>query len=281
MWIDVSDLCQFYGSPLGKLTQRLLLERFRYCWPNLTGKRVLSLGYGTPYMRRLNDKAERSLAAMPQGQGVIHWPPHQPSSVVLTEENKLPFPDNSIDRILLIHAVEFTEHLRPMLREAWRTLASGGRVLAVVPNRRGVWAQLESTPFGHGQPYSEGQLDRLLRDCLFSPIRSDFALYAPPSKRRIIRRVAPTWERLGRRWLRPFSGVVLIEAEKQVYAVSSGIIAKNTSPRKLRPILDGLTYTPLDSSSRCADAAANKKTPCAPNRFAKTRAPKKRPSVPR
>ena len=279
MWLDVSDLYRFYESPLGKLTQRFLLERFRCCWPNLTGKRVLSVGYGTPYLRRLNDKAERSLAAMPQGQGVIHWPPNQPSSVVLTEENKLPFPDNSIDRILLVHAVEFTEHLRPMLREAWRTLASGGRILVVVPNRRSVWAQLESTPFG--QPYSEGQLDRLLRDCLFSPIQSDFALYAPPSRRRIIRRVAPTCEKLGRRWLRPFSGVVLIEAEKQVYALSSGIMTKGASRRKLRPILDGLTYTPSDSSSRCADAGANKKTPCAPNRFAKTRAPKKRPSVPR
>ena len=260
MWLDVSDLYRFYESPLGKLTQRFILERFRCCWPNLTGKRVLSLGYGTPYMRRLNDKADRSLAAMPQGQGVIHWPPNQPSRVVLTEENRLPFPDNSIDRILLVHAVEFTEHLRPMLREAWRTLSSGGRVLVVVPNRRGVWAQLESTPFGHGQPYSEGQLDRLLRDCLFSPIQSDFALYAPPSRRRIIRRAAPTCEKLGRRWLRPFSGVVLIEAEKQVYAVSSGITTKRTSPSKLRPILDGLTYTPLDSSSRGADAAANKKT---------------------
>ena len=246
MWLDVSDLCRFYGSPLGKLTQRFLLERFRNCWPNLTGKRVLSIGYGTPYMRRLNDKAERSLAAMPQGQGVIHWPPNQPNVVVLTDERKLPFPDNSMDRVLLVHAVEFTEHLRPMLRETWRTLASGGRVLVVVPNRRGVWARLEGTPFGHGQPYSEGQLDCLLRDCLFAPIQSEFALYAPPSKRRIIRRLAPTWERLGRRWLRPFSGVVIIEAEKQVYAITGGVATKRTSPRRVHPIFDGLTYTRLD-----------------------------------
>lgn len=261
MWLDVSDLHQFYRSPLGKLTQRLLLRRFRDNWPDLTGKRVLSLGYGVPYMRRINDKAERSLAAMPGGQGVIHWPPNQPNLVALTDESKLPFPDNSIDRVLLVHAIEFTEHLRPMLRETWRVLASGGRMLVVVPNRRGVWARLEGTPFGHGQPYSQGQLDQLLRDCLFWPIQSDYALYAPPSKRRIIRRLAPAWEQLGRRWLRPFSGVVLMEAEKQVYAVSEGKTTERAIRAKIRPILDGLAYPALDSSSCLGNSVANKKTP--------------------
>lgn len=261
MWLDVSDLRQFYRSPLGKLTQRLLLRRFRDIWPDLTGQRVLSLGYGVPYMRRIKDKAERALAAMPQGQGVIHWPPNQPNLVVLTDESKLPFPDNSIDRVLLVHAIEFTEHLRPLLRETWRVLANGGRMLAVVPNRRGVWAQLEATPFGHGQPYSRSQLDQLLRDCLFCPIHADFALYAPPSKRRIIRRLAPAWEQLGRRWLRPFSGVVLMEAEKQVYAFSEGNTAERATRGKIRPILDGLAYPTLDSSPCLGEFVANKKTP--------------------
>ena len=122
------------------------------------------------------------------------------------------------------------------------------------------WYQL-GAGCGHGQPYSQGQLEQLLRDCLFWPIRADSALYAPPSKRRIIRRLAPAWEQLGRRWLRPFSGVVLMEAEKQVYAVSEGKTAGRVTRGKIRPILDGLAYPTLDSSSCLGNSVANKKTP--------------------
>ena len=45
-----------------------------------------------------------------------------------------------------------------LLREVWRVLAAGGRLLAVVPNRRGVWARIDTTPFGHGRPYSRSQI---------------------------------------------------------------------------------------------------------------------------
>ena len=39
---------------------------------------------------------------------------------------------------------------RDQLREIWRVLAAGGRVILVVPNRAGIWARTEATPFGHG-----------------------------------------------------------------------------------------------------------------------------------
>ena len=136
MWLDVSHLHGIYRSPLGKLTQRLLLQRVRRNWPDLTGQRGLSIGYGVPYMRHIKDRAERTLATMPESQGVIRWPPNERNLAVLADERKLPFPDNSMDRVLLVHAIEFTEHLRPMLRETWRVLASGGRLLVVAPNRR-------------------------------------------------------------------------------------------------------------------------------------------------
>ena len=261
MWLDVSDLRRFYESPLGKLVQRLLIREFHNIWPSLTGQRVLAVGYGVPYIARFGDNTDRSLLAMPAGQGVIRWPSHQPSRVVLTDERELPFPDSAFDRVLLIHAVEFTENLRPMLRETWRVLSGGGRLLVVVPNRRGVWARMEGTPFGHGQPYSQGQLDMLLRDCLFMPVSSDSALYAPPSSRRIIRRLSPTWEQVGKRWLRPFSGVVLMEAEKQVYAGTAQTASARTLQRRLRPLLGRLTY-PATNSSVVLDApAVNRKTP--------------------
>jgi hypothetical protein len=107
-----------------------------------------------------------------------------------------------------------------MLREAWRVLAGGGRLLLVVPNRRSLWAQLERTPFGFGQPYSAGQLSRLLRSHSFTPLRTERSLFFLPLRNRSWLRAAAGWERLSRRLMPGLGGAVLIEATKQVYGAT-------------------------------------------------------------
>ncbi|TDI65868.1 MAG: methyltransferase domain-containing protein [Alphaproteobacteria bacterium] len=220
MWMDVVDLRDFYATSLGQVTSRVVRRRIREIWPDLTRRRVLGLGYGPPYLRPFLDDAERVIAAMPAGQGVIHWPPGGPDRTVLVDEAELPFADNSIDRILLVHGIENSEQLRPMLREVWRVLSDSGRMLAVVPNRHGIWARLERTPFGHGHPFTPGQLSRLLRDCLFTPSAEAGALFMPPARSRMVLGAAPAWEKVGSRWFPRFAGVVLMEAGKQIYAAS-------------------------------------------------------------
>src|SRR5258705_11474325 len=77
-----------------------------------------------------------------------------------------------------------------MQKEVGRVLAGGGRLLIVAPNRRGIWARLDRTPFGSGRPYTMSQLSQLLRDELFTPVGSDTALYIPPVRKRMIFRSA-------------------------------------------------------------------------------------------
>ncbi|MCH9052424.1 MAG: methyltransferase domain-containing protein [Proteobacteria bacterium] len=240
MWTDVVDLRDFYATSLGQSAQRLVRHRIRAMWPDVTGQRVLGLGYVVPYLRPFHEQAERVMAVMPASQGVLHWPRSGPNQVALADEAELPFPDSSIDRVLLVHALECSEQVRPMLREAWRVLAGGGRLLIVVPNRRGIWARLDRGPFGHGQPYTVSQLSRLLRDNLFTPIAATGSLFAPPSHSRMMLAAAPAWERLGSRWFKTFAGVVLIEASKQIYAASPALVVK----RKRR------AYLPIGQSSQ-------------------------------
>ncbi len=220
MWMDVVDLRDFYATSLGQVAGRAVRQRIRQMWPDLTRRRVLGLGYGPPFLRPFLDDAERVIAAMPARQGVIHWPKGGPDRTVLVDEAELPFSDNSMDRILLVHGVENSEQLRPMLREVWRVLSDSGRMLAVVPNRRGIWARLERTPFGHGHPFTPGQLSRLLRDCLFTPTAEAGALFMPPARSRMVLGAAPAWEKAGSRWFPRFAGVVLMEAGKQIYAAT-------------------------------------------------------------
>src|SRR3990167_1927168 len=133
MWSDVLDLEEFYGSTLGQMTARLLRARLREVWPNVRGENVLGLGYATPLLRPFVEEAQRTLAFMPAQQGVTRWPREGRNLATLVDEMDLPLPDRSVDRVVLVHAVECTEQLRPMLREIWSVMADGGRMVVVAP----------------------------------------------------------------------------------------------------------------------------------------------------
>ncbi|MDA0305270.1 MAG: methyltransferase domain-containing protein [Proteobacteria bacterium] len=241
MWTDVVDLRDFYASVLGQVARRMIRRRMRILWPDVTGQSVLGIGYATPYLNSFRSNAERVLAVMPAGQGVLRWPPDEPGLTALVDECELPFPDLSIDRVLLVHALECSEQARPLMREVWRILSASGRLLVVVPNRSGVWARFEHTPFGHGLPHTPGQLSRLLRDNLFTPIESHRALFVPPIHSRMLLGSAPAWEKIGERAFKTFSGVVMTEAVKQIYA--AGTTPSSNQRRRYLPV-PGQTPTP-------------------------------------
>jgi len=224
MFDDVVDLRDFYLGSLGQVVRRHVRRRVRSLWPNTTGMTVLGLGYTTPFLRPFREEARRVVALMPATQGALRWPDQikqEPNLVTLVNPTELPLPDLSVDRVLLIHMLERSEELRATLREIWRVMAASGKLLIVVPNRRGIWARLDRTPFGTGSPYTQLQLSRLLRDSLFTPIQATYSLWVPPTNSRMILSSAPAWEKLGNRWCPSFGGVLLLAATKQIYAASA------------------------------------------------------------
>lgn len=226
MWTDAVDLRDFYASSLGHVAQRMIRRRVRQVWPDVRGLNVLAVGYGTPFITPFRAEAERVLAAMPAAQGVLHWPNEGGGLTALIDETELPFPDMSMDRVLLVHALECSEQTRSLLREAWRVLKGSGRLLVVAPNRRGVWARLERTPFGHGLPYTKGQLTRTLRDNMFTPLDTHAALFVPPTHWRMVLSSSAAFEEIGQRWFSTFAGVVIGEAVKQIYAGEAKAVKK-------------------------------------------------------
>ena len=131
-----------------------------------------------------------------------------------------------------------------MLKEVWRVLAPQGRLILVVPNRRGLWARFDSSPFGHGQPFSRPQLSGLLRETQFSALSWTQALVFPPSSRSIVLSSAGFIESGLGKAMSGLSGVIIVEAVKQVYAVASGKRIRRLSPR-LRPALAPVPARPL------------------------------------
>ena len=218
MAADAQATADFYTSARGAVTARLLRERLTALWPNLKGQSVLGIGHTAPYLRLWREQARTCIALTPAQMGAARWPAGAPGLSCSAEEVALPFPDLSFDRILLLHGLEAAESARRMLREVWRVLKDDGRLLIVAPNRTGMWAYWESTPFGHGHPYSVRQLDQLLAAGLFRAERHDAALWMPPTKLRLILRAAPLIEDAGRRVAPGLAGVTITEAVKDVYA---------------------------------------------------------------
>lgn len=218
MWTDAIDLRDFYASSLGRVARRMIGRRIRALWPDVRGLSVLGIGYAAPFLGVFRAEAQRVVALMPAAQGVLHWPAEAPGLTALSDETALPLADRAIDLVLLVHALECAEHTGPMMREIWRVLADGGRMIVVVPNRRGLWARFERTPFGHGRPYTPAQLSHGLRDAMFTPYHLATALYVPPISSRMLLSSSGAWEKIGQRWFTSFAGVVLFEASKQIFA---------------------------------------------------------------
>lgn len=237
MYVDVIDLKAFYGGCLGQIASRLINARIRKIWPSTTGERLLGLGYATPFLDQFTS-AERRLALMPAAQGIVSWPSDGQNAAALVRDDALPLESGSIDRVIAVHCLESAENKTEVLREIWRVLAPGGRLIAVVPNRAGLWARAERTPFGHGQPFSRFQLANLLRDTMFSPAVWTRALAALPTANPLLVRNGAHWERIGARVWPGLSGVLIVEATKLVHQrVTSRQRPARSARRVLSPAL--------------------------------------------
>jgi SAM-dependent methyltransferase len=218
MAADAHAAADFYGTTRGAVVARLLRERMQAMWPDLRGQSVLGIGFAAPYLRPWRAQAARCIAVTPAQMGATRWPLGEPCLACTAEEDALPFPDMSFDRIVLVHGLEAAENARRLLRETWRVLKDDGRLMVVAPNRAGLWAYVERTPFGYGQPYSFGQLGRLLAASLYRVERRDTVLWLPPVGPRLVLRSADLFERVGRRLAPGMAGAILSEAVKDVYA---------------------------------------------------------------
>jgi SAM-dependent methyltransferase len=213
---DVLELRNFYNRPLGGIVRRLLTQRIRARWRSAQGRQLMGLGFAVPYIGAFRGEATLLAALMPASQGALVWPPSGNVLSVMVDEAMLPLPDASVDCLLCVHCLEVAERAGSLLREIWRVLAPEGRLLIIVPNRRGLWARFDTTPFGHGRPYSRAQLERLLTDALFTPVLWTSALHMPPMDRQWLVRWATAFERVGARLWPGFAGVIIVEARKEL-----------------------------------------------------------------
>lgn len=215
---DVVELRRFYAGPLGHAVREMVGRKVDEAWGRAAGLDVLALGYATPFLDGLSG-ARRIVAAMPAQQGVEVWPVNEGGGnrSCLADEGALPFPNAMFDRVLMVHGLEEADDPLLLLREVWRVLAPSGRVILAAAARSGLWANSEGTPFGSGRPFTRAQLEQLAREAELEPLAWSRALYAPPIAG--LARYAEGFEQVGARLWPRFSGLILLEAVKQTFAV--------------------------------------------------------------
>jgi SAM-dependent methyltransferase len=204
---DFTFLADWYATPAGRRAARLLAARLAPIIQGSATNRLLALGFPAPVLMRVERQThERRIVVT--GAPATCWPTLTPNATCVADPLRLPFAEALFDDVLLIHALEVAERPAPLLRELWRVMAPAGRLIVIVPNRNGVWAQFERTPFGHGHPYSGTRLAQLLSDTMFEIEATTNALFAPPLARlgwleAPLRRIAPR-----------FGGVRIVAARK-------------------------------------------------------------------
>ncbi len=244
MHLDVQDLRNFYyRSALGRAAQASLRHQMLTLWPEAKGQTVIGYGFAAPLLRPYLADARRVIALMPGPQGVMPWPAGLQNVSVLTEETLWPIETGHVDKLVVLHGLETSERPSDLLEEIWRVLGPGGRALFIVPNRAGLWARRDRTPFGYGRPYSSGQLETLLRKHQFLPERQLGALYQMPSAKRLWMKSGPAFERFGRRMPSVLAGgAFMVEATKLIYP-PKGKIARTRRPARVGVL--GPTVKPI------------------------------------
>lgn len=224
MHLDVAELRRFYyRTHLGQIAQRSIRQSLAAHWRDVKGMNLVGYGFAAPFLRPYKGVALRAVSLMPGEQGAFHWPVEGDNISVLADERRWPLATGFVDRLIVAHALENSERPAAVLEEMARVMAQGARAIIVAPNRTGVWARSDLTPFGHGRPFSVGQLERLLRGYALEPVAHSAALYSPPTTRRFWLRSAGMVERMGRRLdAQRLAGAVLVEVEKTTYAAPRG-----------------------------------------------------------
>ena len=214
---DVVFMYDFYQTVSGGLAKRVILETLDDFWQDLSPHLVCGLGYSDAYFDIYHQRGIRCLSLQSVYSGIYARQPHNDYGAVMIDDNHLPLSDNSQERILCVHLLEHAASPHHFISEISRILSPTGEAIIIVPNRRGLWARFEQTPFGCGKPYTKRQLKDALEACNLHITQQTSALFFPPKEYGSLRLYVNVMEYIGRNFLSYCGGVHIIKVIKRSY----------------------------------------------------------------
>ena len=213
--MDIVKLKDFYRGDLGRTLAKVLTCYIEKLLKIDDTSVVLGLGYTVPFITNIRTKgrflalATTSLDAQTKD-----------GQIIFAKNKKLPFLDNTFDKVILIHELEYSENPNSLLEEVSRILRVNGKIIIAVPNKYGLWASSKSTPVAESKAFSSSDLSAVLKRNNFSISQSQYGVFIPPTSKKWLQKLVYSLEKAGYRWFAPFSGFIIVEAKKTIYSGS-------------------------------------------------------------
>jgi hypothetical protein len=156
------NLDAFYRTSTGKYLSNEIENCLTSSWPReeLKDYHMLCVGFPPPGIMENSLQGESFALFSPSFLGSKKIVRKGQNMSAVGDETHLPFREGSYDRVLVFHALEYTEDETSLIEGVWKVLSPGGRIFLMVPNKKGAWKK-------SGLPYPE-----MAKSFLFREVRS-------------------------------------------------------------------------------------------------------------
>ena len=214
MKINIENFKIFYSSFLGKSITQIILKKIHNLWPNFNNSRNAAIGFGFPFLSVFKSNIQRLFFLVPNKFGLFNFFINEKNLTASVQEDILPLEDLSIDRLLVVNCFEYLSEHKKFLREAWRILDKDGEIIIITPNTYGLWRFFYKKKLNSPTTFSSYELDLLLSNNFFTPVKIEYCLFLPPLKNKFFINKIRSFEVLNNRLTKYFAGLIIIKGKK-------------------------------------------------------------------
>ena len=242
------DMAAWWETPLGKALLASETELLEPTLARIFGYHFLQLGVSEHSM----------LDASPIGHKLLFVPQYDADKTLPVANNEaLPLQSDSVDAVLIHHALDYTPDSHRLLRESARVLMPGGKLVIIGFNPMSSWGMRKLFRWRNTRPWdaryiSSSRVQDWLKLLDFSIDRVEHCAYLLPVKHTRFVNAAHQFEAFGKRFNAPLGAVYVIVACKQVMPVTP-ILPR--WPKLPRPVL----VRPVAETARARPEAAKVK----------------------
>ncbi len=242
------DMGVWWQTPLGKALLESEANLLEPILARIFGYHVLQLGVSEHSM----------LEASPIGHKLLFLPQHDATRPHPVADNEaLPLQSESVDAVLIHHALDYSPDNHRLLRESARVLMPGGKLLIVGFNPLSAWGVRKFCRWRNTRPWdaryvASSRVQDWLKLLDFKVDKVEHCAYLLPFKHSRLVNAASRFESFGQKLNAPLGAVYVIVACKQVMPVTP-ILPR--WPKLPRPVL----VRPVGETARSRPQAAKVK----------------------